>query len=351
MAIDFRCAACGSALRVADELAGRSVTCSECQTETTAPGVAADAVTAETRRSSPPLSDGDERFEQIAKPNGFPRWMTLLLYLAIVLAILCILAGLFVPNVRRIRESATHAQTMGTMKGCALAVLVFHDVHKRFPDAFGRAPNADKDASLWFNLLPWVEQIDAYQAGNTNAVVPPFLAPADPYLTDKAGLLCFAGNIRIFGSETLTEAKQPVNQPGAALTIPAGPMLSGLKLHRIADGTSNTIMLTTRYSNCGMKQTRYAADLTDGGFMGAGSYTSSARRNPDNTAIFQLAPSMAECLPSPALFGHSFGSSGMTISLADGSIRNISPSMSPETFGRAICPSDGMPMAMDWLDD
>ncbi len=78
-----------------------------------------------------------------------------------------------------------------------------------------------------------------------------------------------------------------------------------------------------------------------GGFMGAGSYSTPPTPAGPSTAMFQLNPSVAECLPDVGVFGHSFGSGGMPIALCDASIKNISRTMTPNMFSRSMSPGKG----------
>lgn len=355
MAISLRCSSCGETLQVADELAGRTVACSKCQTIVPVPGVASDAVSADLPRSRPPSgkdrSDNERRREPVPKSSSATIWIVLGILGVAILGVTCIGVALLVPAVQKVREAAARVQSMNNMKMCSLAVHMYHDTNRKLPDAFGPSPALNKDVSLWFHLLPYLEQQNVYQAGMTNAVVPPFIAPSDPYVPDPAGVVTYAGNIRVFGYETLIRNNHPVNQPGVALTVPAGQVLSGLMLNSVKDGTSNTIMLTTRYGNCGGKKTLYAADPLQGGFMGAGSHSTPATPQPVVTATFQVAPRESDCLPTSAVFGHSFGRGGMSVSLLDGAVRNVLPTMSPITFGRALCPNDMQALGVDWADE
>ena len=88
-----------------------------------------------------------------------------------------------------------------------------------------------------------------------------------------------------------------------------------------------------------------------GGFMGAGSHSTPPGRPGTIDDIFQLKPTASTCLPSPGVFGHSFGSGGISTALCDGSVKNISPTISPLTFSRALCPGDGQKLGAEWEED
>ncbi len=305
-----------------------------------------------------------------------------LIELLVVIAIIAILIALLVPAVQKVREAAARTQTNNNLKQCALAVHNYHDTYRRLPDAFatgGIYATALSEKSMWFHLLPYVEADNSYKslptaAGNPqqSSVVPAFNAPSDPYNSDNSGTVNFAANIRLFGQQTLTPLA--VNAFKAAVTgLPASPakVESGLTLPRIVDGTTNVIMLVTKYSDCNLRSTRYydhpsggyakvptaPSGGTTGGFFGIGSYTTAAARGPFaiKTHLFQVVPrndnnSDAGCINDHALYGHAFGSGGLSSALADGSVKNISPTISVATYEYAICPGDQNPLGADWAD-
>jgi prepilin-type N-terminal cleavage/methylation domain-containing protein len=288
----------------------------------------------------------------------------------VVVFLLVILLGLTLPSTVRVRDTGARTQTINNLKQCALAVHNYHDTYRRIPDAFNlggiyAAPGQER--SLWFHLLPYVEADNVYgsriAAVQFGSIIPAYTSPSDPFNTDNAGVLNFAANIRVFGYDTLTPAK--TNAPGVEIELPEGIIKSNLTLPRMADGTTNVIMMSTRYSNCAGQRTWYAADVFGkspieppfpspgvGGFMGAGSYsTPPTRDNAPLTAMFQIAPSLNGCVPQAGLFGHAFGVGGLSTALCDASVKNISPTMSPTTFARAISPRDQQPLGDDWGQD
>jgi hypothetical protein len=208
---------------------------------------------------------------------------------------------------------------------------------------------------MWFQLLPYVKHKDDFTNGVIDARVEAFLAPQDISWNGEPGTLCFAGNIRVFGYQTVN-VNRAANTPGMAVVenIPKSPrpVLSGLDWHKIPDGTSNTFMLASRYANCAGQKTWYAADVVGGceltplpsglgDFMGAGTHNTVATPTGPITAMYQLAPTVTECLSDAGVFGHSFRPTGMFIALCDGSNRYIRPDLSPATFTWYLCPGDG----------
>jgi hypothetical protein len=64
-------------------------------------------------------------------------------------------------------------------------------------------------------------------------------------------------------------------------------------------------------------------------------------------SMFQLqpAPFLGNCDPLRASTAHT---GGMVVGLADGSVRTLSPSMSPLTWWFALTPSGGEVLGSDW---
>ncbi len=204
------------------------------------------------------------------KQSGFT-----LIELLVVIAIIAILMALLVPAVQKVREAAARTQTNNNLRQCAIAIHNYHGTYNKFPNAAAtggafssQTPYAAR--SMWFHLLPFVEADNVYKNNVHNAVVSASLAPSDPYVSTVDGKLNFAGNIRIFAYGTLgaTNANNAVTTPTTGAGQPSGTNLStqigkmsaaaatsaatsGLTLARIPDGTSNVLMLATRYADCG----------------------------------------------------------------------------------------------------
>ena len=298
-----------------------------------------------------------------------------LIELLVVIAIIAILIGLLVPAVQKIRESADRLRTNNNLKQLGLAVHGFHDNFKKFPDAFASGGAITTNVPMWIQLMPFVEQDNLYRnyTTNYNAIVPTFLAPSDPFNTDPGGKLNFAANIRLFGNSTYSTAANGVSaSAGTTVITPAvagtAAIRSGMTLGRFPDGTTNTIMLATRFADCNNSYSTTAAaattagggtnwyshpGLTTGGFFGGGSNLGAAARGTatDSTLMFQVAPTNVLCNGAASIYGHGFGTGGMSVALADGSVRNIRADMLPFTYQSSLCPADGNPLGATWSDD
>jgi hypothetical protein len=290
--------------------------------------------------------------------SGVTRWDVV-----IVMLIVFTIGGLVVEGVRTVRENESKLITHNNLRQCALSIHGFHDNFKKLPNGTSPGGRYTKDISMWFQILPFVESNRVYSDGQITARFPAYVSPSEQYVDDIAGTLNFAANVRVFGHQTFRSDNQAVDQPGTALEIKSGRMFCGLTLGTIKDGIQNTIIFSTRYANCNGLKTWYAADALGGcelgklpspgvgGFMGAGSHDTPPSHKGPITAMYQATPSLTGCLPQPGVFGHSFTRKGLSVALCDGSVRVIAPSMSPTTFGRALCPGDGAKLGADWDAD
>jgi hypothetical protein len=278
--------------------------------------------------------------------------------------------ALLVPAVSKVREAAARTQSNNNLRQCAIAIHNYHGTFNRLPHAAatgGIYNNAGQEKTMWFQLLPFLEADIAYKTDNHDAIVPAYLAPSDPFIANENGKLNYAANIRLFGYETLGK-DQANNAVAPGTGMPSGQSLkgalapimkSGLRLAEIKDGTANVFMLATRYADCGGQSTFYSASPTGtmlaggaaragkGGYFGAGSHDQPADRA-SVRAIYQVAPRPETCRADDSVFGHSFGVGGMSVALCDASIKSIDPNLTPATFCRALCPSDGFPLDNDW---
>jgi hypothetical protein len=255
------------------------------------------------------------------------RFAVTLFQLLIVLALLAFLLGLLLPAVARLRGVASRTQSMNNLKQLCLSLHNCQDTYREMPPIVGTFPGkAASFGTIHFYLLPFLEQDNLYRnaqgyvwKNDTQAViVPVFQSSSDKSVAPNyrhEGWLAttnYAGNWMVF-------------KKGGA-TIPGS----------FPDGTSNTMVFAERYQMChgtpcgwGYPGLYYWAPVF--GFFSYGK--------------FQHLPSQDEC--NPALT-QSLDPAGITIGMADGSVRTVSSSVSPRTWWLVTDPADGEPIPNDF---
>jgi hypothetical protein len=209
----------------------------------------------------------------------------------VVIAIIAILIGLLLPAVQKVREAAARAKCMNNAKQLALACHGYHDIRGSLPVAVqmkttGTGAITDYTIASGQNfgpnwvvlVLPHVEQgplYNQYQTGITNYLttgdsswrglrsvsIPTLLCPSDPAPQNpwtgagggwaRGNYACNAGGIHgpnVGWTSTLGGAS-PTNSNGwggLPTTLNGGGVMCinwGAGIHRIEDGSSNTVML------------------------------------------------------------------------------------------------------------
>jgi prepilin-type N-terminal cleavage/methylation domain-containing protein len=317
--------------------------------------------------------------------SAFTRTAFTLIELLVVIAIIAILIGLLVPAVQRVRLAAARAQSQNNVKQIVLAVHGYHDVKKRVPpmaDAVHQgqpnagAQNVNNYASLFYFILPYVEQQPLYQLGQTNngvwekspnnagaQTIPIYISPRDP-----SGPL---PQWRESNGGTWAIGNYALNH--AVFGVPCGSnTVSPLKLQTIIDGTSNTVGFGEQYGRCGTGET----DTTSGTNNFHRLWAYRAPWNWERASYFdtrilsfnmlgtsqgnnsactctatsygmapQDAPTVANCYP----YGlQAMDSSVCVVGMMDGSVKSVSTSVDTVVWVRALWPNDGFPVSGDW---
>jgi LSD1 subclass zinc finger protein len=184
----FACPSCGTKLEMPDELAGKKVRCASCQTVIAAPAAAtSDAITAEpvapaptavspakkraARRETDEDRDDEDRDDRpkrgagdgakVAAGIGVGAIVLIVMGVGACLLIPCVLVGLLVPAVSKVREAAARVQTQNNMKQIALACHSHNDTFRTLPTPKVVAPppaNQPVELSWRVSILPFIEQ-------------------------------------------------------------------------------------------------------------------------------------------------------------------------------------------------
>jgi type II secretory pathway pseudopilin PulG len=250
----------------------------------------------------------------------------------VVLALLILALGLLLPAVQKVREAAARIQCQNNLKQISLATINCADANDGIlPPAMGLYLKETSDETLFFHILPYIEQDNLYKSGLddkgshsawTNAVysqgIKIYQCPSDG--SGGAGRLydgwlatgSYSANFLAFGT---VSARFPAS---------------------FTDGTSNTIIFTERYQVC---------NQTPCGWAYGGETEWAPVFDYTSVAKFQMRPSQAECNPALPQTAHA---GGIPAALADGSVRAVSHDITAQTWYFACTPNGGEVLGTDW---
>ena len=100
-----------------------------------------------------------------------------------MIAIIAILIGLLLPAVQKVREAAARSQSQNNLKQLALGLNNFVSANNITPPMFGQLRNSGVSGSVYYHLLPQLEQNSVYTLGTDAARSQPLKVlqhPADP---------------------------------------------------------------------------------------------------------------------------------------------------------------------------
>jgi hypothetical protein len=203
----------------------------------------------------------------------------------------CVLIGLLLPAVQKVREAAGRTKDSNNMKILVLGAHNYHDVNGKLP------PADDENLSWRYHLLPYIEQDHLFKAMNprepwdgptnrrfANTQVKTYVSTADPPETVETRYRVFVGPNTLF---------EPGKKP--------------LGFGEIRDGTANTILFIEARETVPWAQPK------------------------------ELPYDRAGSLPTLGAPGRN----GFLVTLADGSVRFMSNNTSPEVIRGGIDPRDG----------
>jgi prepilin-type N-terminal cleavage/methylation domain-containing protein len=274
----------------------------------------------------------------------------------VVIAIMAVLVGLLIPAVHKVRESARLVESFNNLRQITLGL------HHLGETNMGKLPGSVRGERPYqqdtlVELLPYLESGNLYKAFIGEA----FWTPPLNFLKMQVGTYMNP----LDPSQDYPNPAMVWNIPPSELSVSSYALNAQFfafypRLSKIRDGMSQTIWLTEHYGwNCNETTFIYtlgtasrwkpiqAPTFAHGGPVAGRpppeDYYPITTGNPPKSVAadgktFQISPTVNDCdprLPNASI------SRGLQIALADGSVRILSPSTSPETFWGMVTPSSG----------
>jgi prepilin-type N-terminal cleavage/methylation domain-containing protein/prepilin-type processing-associated H-X9-DG protein len=281
-----------------------------------------------------------------------------LVELLVVIAIIGILIALLLPAVQAAREASRRSSCQNNLKQLALGLQNYHDVNKTFPvghewrgdlDGDPNDPDGGTGFSLWYHILPYIEQQGRYEEFNNKLWIadpvnlPPaqrplkvFDCPSDqkpPFRTDGAVINSATASYAGCGSA------YDGWQGGAVTAVPNKLRFNGLfdrnnrppwSLQDILDGTSNCFAIAEarfRMNAAGNNRKRIYGASDDPANSGSGGGTGGASNALMVNGQWQIN-FMGPANPQPNRTAASEHPGGAQFALVDGSVRFVRETIS-----------------------
>jgi prepilin-type N-terminal cleavage/methylation domain-containing protein len=279
----------------------------------------------------------------LARRRGFT-----LIELLVVIAIIAVLIGLLLPAVQSVRQAAARAQSQNNLKQMGIAIHnIVGTFNGKVPNSVGAFPSTTT-ASIFYNMLPYVEQQNIQTGGavgNVSGASSPiklFEAPQDVTNPGGLGLTSYASNASLFNTQT--------NSGVAGLPILP---IWGQK------GSSNLIMFTERFA---LVNGSWGNVLQAGGGAAPTAPSASQVCNfiwGQCCSVEFGATALAGWIgtigtPTGALgtvsgYTQTFSVSGLNVGVGDGSVRTMSPTACTNVFQWACSSTVATPPpTSDW---
>jgi prepilin-type N-terminal cleavage/methylation domain-containing protein len=296
-------------------------------------------------------------------PSAHRRAFTLI-ELLVVIAIIAVLIGLLLPAIQKVRQAAARAASISNLKQLGIAAHAYADANSN--DAL--LPDGSQPVGVFFLLLPYLEQQalqDEGSIGTTAAnqaaegtILKVLIDPGDATQPDFLGAIASRGsNASAISKGTYALTSYAWNSQWFIAGGSLGPWAS--------DGTTNTILFSTRLMNCnspsvssppGTQTGQYNAWWGESMNDPSTDYQHAATIPPGATSDPMLGTNLGgspnNCNP---MYPSSPYSGIVLVCMGDGSVRTVSFASATDSVSRvltnweaALTPNGGEQLGGSW---
>jgi prepilin-type N-terminal cleavage/methylation domain-containing protein len=218
-----------------------------------------------------------------ARKRGFT-----LIELLVVIAIIAVLMGLLIPAVQQVRAAAQRTKSSNNLKQFALAGINCESSTGAFPYATtynykysytystGAYTYTNVTGTYFTDIFPYIEQDNLvhtttsassyYSYPDTSSHI--YNGPSDPtYTATQQGYTSYAVNASVLGklaqySYNYDYSNSPYSAYTQNYTQPGSENTAPLSSTQIVDGTSNTVLLSEKWSECYNYNYNYTPTIT-----------------------------------------------------------------------------------------